>query len=385
MSTIDLDSAVETFAASRDLTVGIEEEFSILDPSSLEMVPRFEFLRDAAAADPALADAVAGELIESEIEIISGAGEDLADAISRQRARRRALFALAGARGAALGATGTHPWADYRQQPVIDNEHYRRVEEGLKYVAWRNNTFSLHVHVGVRDIDRAVRVCDRMRPLLPLLLAVSANSPFVDGRLAGLHSARTQTFTRSFPRCGVPHSFGGWPAFRRYIELLLATHSIIEFTQVWWSVRPHFSYGTVEVRICDVQATAAESEALAGLTVACVAQALAEVDEGDRREPLAGYLIEENMWRAIRYGLDGRMIDFDSGEEYPSAEIVERLLAWSAPARAAFKLELDQPFQGLNGAQRQRAMIESGASMREAFESCVRDTRATYAEEVSAA
>ena len=386
MSTIDLDSAVETFAASRDLTVGIEEEFSILDPQTLDLAPRFEELRDAAkTVDPILHEHITGELIESEIEIISGAGEDLADAISRQRARRRALFALAGARGAALGATGTHPWADYRQQPVIDNEHYRRVEEGLKYVAWRNNTFSLHVHVGVRDIDRAVRVCDRMRPLLPLLLAVSANSPFVDGRLAGLHSARTQTFTRSFPRCGVPHSFGGWPAFRRYIELLIATHSIIEFTQVWWSVRPHFSYGTVEVRICDVQATAAESEALAGLTVACVAQALAEVDEGDRREPLAGYLIEENMWRAIRYGLDGRMIDFDSGEEYPSAEIVERLLAWSAPARAAFKLELDQPFQGLNGAQRQRAMIESGASMREAFESCVRDTRATYAEEVSAA
>jgi len=383
VSTIDLDSAVETFAASRDLTVGIEEEFSILDPRTLDLAPRFEELRDAArTADPRLHEHITGELIESEIEIISGAGEDLADAIARQRGRRRALFALAGAHGAQLGATGTHPWADYRQQPVIDNEHYRRVEEGLKYVAWRNNTFSLHVHVGVRDIDRAVRVCDRMRPLLPLLLAVSANSPFLDGRLAGLHSARTQTFTRSFPRCGVPHSFGGWPAFRRYIELLIATQSIIEFTQVWWSVRPHFSYGTVEVRICDAQATAAESEALAGLTVACVAQALAEVDEGDSREPLPGYLIEENMWRAIRYGLDGRMIDFDSGEEYPSAEIVERLLDWSAPARAAFKLELDRPAKGPNGAQRQRAMIESGATMREAFESCVSDTRTTYAEEV---
>ncbi len=184
------------------------------------------------------------------------------------------------AQGAALGATGTHPWADYREQPVIDTPHYRRVEEGLKYVAWRNNTFSLHVHVGVRDIDRAVRVCDRMRPLLPLLLAVSANSPFLDGRAAGLHSARTQTFTRSFPRCGVPDAFGGWRAFRDYIDLL-RTHSIIEFTQVWWSVRPHFSYGTVEVRICDVQATAPESDALAGLIVACVAQAMLEVDAGE--------------------------------------------------------------------------------------------------------
>jgi carboxylate-amine ligase len=385
VSAIDLDRAVETFAASTDMTVGIEEEFSILDPGTLDLAPRFEELRDAAAlVDPTLHEHITGELISSEIEIISGAGADLSDALRRQRERRRALFALAGARGAELGATGTHPWADYREQPVIDTEHYHRVEEGLKYVAWRNNTFSLHVHVGVRDIDRAVRVCDRMRALLPLLLAVSANSPFLDGRLAGLHSARTQIFTRSFPRCGVPHILGGWPAFRRYIELLIATHSIIEFTQVWWSVRPHFSYGTVEVRICDVQPTAGESDALVGLIVACVAQVLLELDAGDRSEPLAGYLIEENMWRAIRYGLDGRMIDFAGGDEYPSAEIVERLLAWSAPARAVYGLELETPPGEPNGAQRQRAMIEAGASMREAFEGCVRATRATYSEEVRA-
>ena len=385
MSTIDLDRAVEIFAAASDLTVGLEEEFAILDPRSLDLAPRFEELRDhAAAVDPVLREHITGELISSEIEIISGAGADLGDALARQRERRRALFALAGAQGAELGATGTHPWADYREQPVIDTEHYHRVEDGLKYVAWRNNTFSLHVHVGVRDIDRAVRVCDRMRPLLPLLLAVSANSPFLDGRLAGLHSARTQTFTRSFPRCGVPYAFGGWPAFREYIDLLIRTHSIIEFTQVWWSVRPHFSYGTVEVRICDVQATAAESDALVGLTVACVAQALLELDAGEPFEPLPGYLIEENMWRAIRYGLDGRMIDFARGEEYPSAEIVERLLAWTAPARAAFALEVEPALGEPNGAQRQRAMVEAGASMREAFQTCVRDTRATYSEEVRA-
>jgi carboxylate-amine ligase len=382
---IDLDRAVEIFSAASDLTVGLEEEFSILDPQTLDLAPRFEELRDdAAVVDPVLGEHITGELISSEIEIISGVGADLQDALRRQRERRRALFALAGARGAELGATGTHPWADYREQPVIDTDHYHRVEDGLKYVAWRNNTFSLHVHVGVRDIDRAVQVCDRMRPLLPLLLAVSANSPFLDGRLAGLHSARTQTFTRSFPRCGVPYAFGGWPAFRDYIDLLIRTRSIIEFTQVWWSVRPHFSYGTVEVRICDVQATAAESDALTGLTVACVAQAMLELDAGEPIAVLPGYLIEENMWRAIRFGLDGRMIDFARGEEYPSSEIVERLLAWTAPARAAFSLELAPASAEPNGAQRQRAMIDAGLSMREAFSSCVRETRATYSEEVRA-
>src|ERR1700722_14451816 len=295
MSSIDLDRAAQIFATASDLTIGIEEEFAILDPETHELAPRFEELRDAAQADEILRDAVAGELISSEIEIISGVGSDLQDAISRQRERRRRLFALAEAHGASLGATGTHPWADYRHQPIIDTEHYHRVEDGLKYVAWRNNTFSLHVHVGVRDIDRAVQVCDRMRPLLPLLLAVSANSPFLDGRLAGLHSARTQTFTRSFPRCGVPFAFGGWPAFRQYIDLLIRTNSIIEFTQVWWSVRPHFSYGTVEVRICDIQPTAAESDALGALVVAGVPQAMLELHAGFIPEPLPGYLIEENM------------------------------------------------------------------------------------------
>jgi carboxylate-amine ligase len=383
MTAIDLDRAEEMFAAASDLTVGIEEEFSILDAATLDLAPRFEELRDdAATSDPLLREHITGELISSEIEIISGAGRDLGDGIARQRDRRRALFALARSHGAELGATGTHPWADYREQPVIDTPHYRRVEDGLKYVAWRNNTFSLHVHVGVHDIDRAVRVCDRLRPLLPLLLAVSSNSPFLDGRLAGLHSARTQTFTRSFPRCGVPHAFGGWRAYREYIDLLIRTHSIIEFTQVWWSVRPHFSYGTVEVRICDVQSTAAESDALAGLIVACVAQAMLEVDAGEPADATPGYLIEENMWRAIRHGLDGRMIDFARGEEYASSEIVQRLLAWNAPARAAAGIEVGTTIGNPNGAQRQRAMIDAGASMREAFERSVRETRETYAEEV---
>ena len=240
--TIDCDRAAEIFAAATDFTVGIEEEFAVLDADTLDLAARFEELRDAAAAeDPLLAEGIAAELISSEIEIRSGRGEDLADALARQRELRQRLFALAGPRGIALGATGTHPWSDYRDQPNIDTEHYRRVVDGLQYVARRNNTFSIHVHVGVRDPDRAVRVCDRLRPVLPLLLAISANSPYVDARDAGLHSARSQTFTKSFPRCGIPDSFGSWAAYRDYIDILVRTNSIVEYTQVWWSIRPHFA------------------------------------------------------------------------------------------------------------------------------------------------
>ncbi|HWX44748.1 MAG TPA: YbdK family carboxylate-amine ligase [Solirubrobacteraceae bacterium] len=382
MDSLDLDRAEETFAQAVDGTVGLEEEFSVLHPSTLELVPRFEELRDVARArDPLLYEHITGELISAEIEIVSGPGADLHDALARQRERRRRLFALAEDHGVALGATGTHPWADYRAQTIIDTEHYRRVEEGLKYVAWRNNTFSMHVHVGVRDADRAVRVCDRLRPVLPLLLAISANSPYLDGCDSGLHSARTQSFTRSFPRCGVPDAFGGWAAYREYIEVLLRTRSIVEFTQVWWSVRPHFAFGTVELRICDAQATAPESEALAALMVACVAQAARDVDEGVPFAHPTPRMIEENMWRAIRFGLDGQLIDLDRLAEHPAREAIERLAAWTAPVRGELGIELSFPER--NGAQRQRAMIEAGATREEVFAASVRETRQTYSAEVT--
>jgi carboxylate-amine ligase len=371
---IDVAAARDTFEDSADLTVGIEEELALLDPETLELVPAFERLRDAGAADPVLADSIAGELISSEIEIRSGRGSDLEDARRRQHDCRRRLFALAAGEGIALGATGTHPLSDYRDQHIIDTPHYHRVEDGLKYVAWRNNTFSLHVHVGVHGADRAVRVCDRLRPVLPLLLAISANSPYIDGRDSGLHSGRTQIFTKSFPRCGVPDVFGSWDAWADYVNLLIRTNSIIEFKQLWWSVRPHHDFGTVEVRICDVQMTAAESDGLAGLIVACVAQAMREVDAGETPPDLSGRLIEENVWRALRHGLDGRMLDLEGPkiEEFEAAEVLDRLRAWTG---------FDGALPESNGAQRQRRAIEAGASPEEVYAECVRETQATYLKE----
>ena len=374
---IDLAPAFDAFEGSTDFTVGLEEEFSLLDPGSLGLVQRFEELRDAARADPVLGESIAGELISSEIEIRSGRGADFAAAVVAQRDRRRRLFAVAADLDIALGATGTHPWSDYRQQRIIDTEHYRRVEDGLKYVAWRNNTFSLHVHVGLRGADRAVLVCDRLRPVLPLLLAISANSPFLDGRDSGLHTARSQIFTKSFPRCGVPDSFGGWAPFADYIDFLVRTRSIVEYTQVWWSIRPHFSFGTVEVRICDAQMTATESEALAALIVACVAQAARDHDDGVPFTDLPRRLIEENMWRAIRHGLDGELLDLERAEPYPASEAADRLLSWSAPVRSELGIDIALPT--LNGAQRQRRMTDAGMSLLEAFSAAVGETRDTYA------
>jgi carboxylate-amine ligase len=373
---LDMVRARELFEASTDFTVGIEEEFQILDPETLELAQRFEDLRVAATADPELSTSVAGELISSEIEIRSGRGENFAHAIAMQESFRGRLFALAEAEGARLGSIGAHPFSRWQDQQIIDTEHYRLVEDGLKYVAWRNNTFSLHVHVGVRGADRAVAVCDRVREVLPELLAISASSPFTDGIDSGLATARTQHFTRMFPRCGIPEPFGDWDGYAGFIELLKDVGSVIESTQLWWSVRPHHSFGTVEVRICDAQPTAEESSALAGLIVACVAQAARDFDEGRPFTPRAGRELEENLWRAIRFGLDGSLIDFAERTEYPAAAAADRLLSWTQPVRDELGISPQLPAQ--NATQRLREQAAAGEPIPEIFNRLVGQTQASY-------
>jgi len=376
---LEMSRVREVFEASTDFTVGLEEEFAILDPRTLSLDHRFEELRDLAQDDPVLAEAVAGELIRSEIEIRSGRGETFADAVARQREGRYRLFALAARNDALLGATGTHPWSPWQEQQIIDTDHYRRVEDLLQYVAWRNNTFSLHVHVGVSGAERAVRVCDRLRPVMPELLAISANSPFLDGRHSGLHSARTQIFTKSFPRCGIPDAFGSWSAYADYIDFLVRTRSIAEFTQVWWSVRPHHSYGTVEMRICDAQASADDSTTLAALLTSCIAQAALDHDEGVPFDDPPARLVEENLWRATRHGLDGKLIDLTRAEEYPAAAARDRLLAWTMPARMALGIDIALPEE--NGAQRQKRQLAEGAPIEHIYAAEVALTQRTYAAE----
>ncbi len=182
---LDLERVRQLFDASTDFTIGLEEEFAIVDPESLDLRHRFEDLYAACLQDELLAESAAGELIASEIEIRSGRAESFARAMQLQREHRARLFALAEGMGLALAATGTHPWANYLDQRIIDTPHYARLREELRWVAQRNNTWSLHVHVGVRGADRAVAVCDHLRGVLPALLALSANSPFLDGRDTG--------------------------------------------------------------------------------------------------------------------------------------------------------------------------------------------------------
>jgi len=208
---------------------------------------------------------------------------------------------------------------------------------------------------------------------------VSANSPFLDGQATGLHTVRTEIFTRTFPRCGVHEPFGGWGPYADFIDMLVRTGSIVEATQLWWSVRPHHAFGTVELRICDAQARGSESFGLAGLIAACIAQAAFDYDDGRLPEPPRQREIEENLWRAIRYGMDGEMIDFDRRVEIPTRAAIERVVEWTAPARKALGIDIAIP--DANGAERAYRALGAGSSIEEIYRESLAETQRTYVPE----
>jgi carboxylate-amine ligase len=358
--------AREQFESATDLTVAVEEEFAVLDPETLDLTNRFEELQ-AAAEGTALEEHLVGELIASEVEIRTGRCDSFDEVAARLGERRAQLFEVADSVGVGLAATGTHPWSPWQEQRIIDTPHYRRNDEILRYVVWRNNTFGLHVHVAINGPDRAIAVCNALRNFLPELLAVSASSPFVEGVNSGLHSARTEIFTKMFPRCGVPDAYDGWDGFERYVRFLYDTRSIDEHTQLWWSVRPHLAFPTVEIRICDAQPDLGEARSLAALCYALTARIARAVDED---EPLPSHphrLIEENLWRATRYGLSGELIDLSTGDVRPARAHLERLLEWVQPAAEELGCASYLTIPAANAAERQIARHAAGASLEEIY------------------
>jgi glutamate---cysteine ligase / carboxylate-amine ligase len=365
--------AREQFETATDFTIAVEEEFAILDPESLNLVSRFEEVHSAAQGTPLEAHLV-GELIASEVEVRTGRCETFADVPAVIAERRAQLQALVEPMGLLLGATGTHPWADWKEQRIINTPHYRRNDELLRYVVWRNNTFGLHVHVAINGTDRAIAVMSGMRNFLPELLALSASSPFVEGVNSGLHSARTQIFTRFFPRCGVPDSFRSWNEYESFVRFLYDTGSITEHTQIWWSVRPHLAFPTVEIRICDGQPELPEAQSLAAFGASLTARVARAYDEGEPVEPLAHRLIEENFWRAIRWGLSGELLDFGRGEAIPARQRIEELIEWALPVAEEIGAAAYLAVPERNAAERQIERFEEGASLEEIYAEQVRAT-----------
>ena len=358
--------ARESFDAGRDFTLAVEDEFALVDPETLSLVNRFEELQ-AAAAGTELEEHLVGELIASEVEVRTGRCERYADAHALVHERREQLLALASGLGIALANSGTHPWSPWQEQRIIDTPHYRLNDEILRYVVWRNNSFGLHVHVGIRGADRAIAVNDGLRVWLPDLLALSASSPFVEEVNTGLHSARTQIFTRMFPRCGIPDRYGSWREFEAYVRYLYRTGSITEHTQMWWSVRPHLAFPTVEIRICDGQPDLGESRSLVALAYSLAARIARAVDEGEPLPDPPPRLIEENFWRAIRFGLSGELIDLAGDRVRPARAAIEELIEWVLPVARELGADEELDVPAANSAERQIARFDEGASLREIY------------------
>jgi carboxylate-amine ligase len=366
--------AQEAFDSGQDFTIAVEEEFALLDPETLELTNRFEELK-AGAAGSELDEHLVGELIASEIEIKTGRCTSFGEAAERMAERRGQLAELADRFDVALASTGTHPWSRWQDQRIIDTPHYRRNDEILQYVVWRNNSFGVHAHIGIRGADRAIAVCNAFRNVLPELLALSASSPFVEDCVTGLHSARTEIFTKFFPRAGVPDVYDGWEGFERYVRFLYDTGSIDEHTQMWWSVRPHLAFPTIEVRICDAQPDLGQAQALAALMHALGTRFARALDDGEPLPDLPHRLIEENMWRATRHGLSDGLIDFQRGEVVPARARIEALIEWVLPVAEEIGAASYLAVPDANAAERQYARLERLGSHRDVFAELVRRPR----------
>jgi carboxylate-amine ligase len=304
-------------------TLGVEEEFQIVDPSTWELRSHVSALMESSASD--MGEIVKPEMHQSIIEVgtkICSDVHELAEEIIRNR---RALADAAERVGLRVAAAGTHPTSSWTTQTISSGERYQAIVEELQELARSLLIFGLHVHVGIPDRELAIELMNEARYFLPHLLALSTSSPFWRGRETGLKSYRTTVFRR-FPRTGIPDRFESWSEYQGYVELLVHLRAIDDAKKIWWDVRPHPLFETLEFRICDVPTAPRATIAIAALIQAIVVKLykLRTQNLGFRLYPRR--LIEENKWRAARWGLDGQLIDFGKRREVPMRELAIELL-----------------------------------------------------------
>ncbi len=310
-------------SAKPTFTLGIEEEFQLIDPTTRELSPRnAEIIK---MGTPIFGDYIKPEMIMSCVETVTPVCKNITEAREHLRRNRSILAELAFKHGLALGAAGTHPFTNWQTQPITEHERYRVLEEELQDVIREILIFGMHVHIGIDDKDLAVQIMNELRYFLPHILALSTSSPFWLGRNTGLKSFRSVVFGR-FPRTGIPDDFESYAAFDKYITTLINTGCIDDGKKIWWDVRPHPMYPTIEIRICDMPTRMEETLALAALIQAVVAKLykLREQNIGWRTYSRA--LIMENKWRAVRYGTEGKMLDLGKGIEVETKALMGELL-----------------------------------------------------------
>ncbi len=334
-------------------TLGIEEEFQIVHPGTRELRSYVSQLLEEGGNQSLLRERVRPEMHQSVVETGTGICRDIRQARAEICELRGELSSLANKHGLRIVAAGTHPFSDWKQQEITDGERYKVIVEDLQDVARANLIFGLHVHVGIKDKEVAMALANQVRYFLPHVLALSTSSPFWLGRNTGLKSVRSEIFKR-FPRTGIPGHFDSYHQFQSYVELLVKTGCIDNAKKIWWDVRAHPFFDTVEVRICDMTTRIDDTVALAALIQAIMGKLYLLYRRNMGFREYAREFVEENKWRAVRYGLDGQLIDFGKQSQVPVREIISELLDFVSESAEIFKSqdELD----------RVRKILEEGTS-----------------------
>jgi glutamate---cysteine ligase / carboxylate-amine ligase len=354
-------------------TIGIEEELMIVDQETYGLVNAIEsLLEDAEDGE------IKPELMESVLEISTNPAPNTARAGEQLRRLRAQVRGTASGRGLRIGSAGTHPFAMWEDQRIVARPRYRELVTALRFVARQELIFGMHVHVGVDDPDKAIYVANGMRVHLAVLLALSANSPFWRADSTGLLSTRTPIF-RAFPRVGIPPHYRDWADYEREITFMVDSGVVEDYTWLWYDVRPHPNFGTVEVRVCDSQTRVEHTLALAALIQAMVKELAEHFDAGGELAAYPWQMLDENKWLAARHGLDWELVDLPSSERVATKTLARRLLdrlrEHAQDLGSADDLEgiADLVARG-NGAARQMVVYEANHDLREVMAEIVAAT-----------
>ncbi|MGI8461322.1 MAG: carboxylate-amine ligase [Solirubrobacterales bacterium] len=347
-------------------TIGIEEELMLIDAETFDLAQEIESILDGVPEE--ITGHVKPELFQSVLEVATTPCQAVGEAVDQLTGLRRAVTEVAERNGYLVGAAGTHPFALPEDQRIVDRERYHLIIEQLAWIARQELIFGTHVHVAIDGADRAIYVADGIRRYLPLLLALSSNSPFWRGQRSGMMSTRAAIF-RSFPREGVPPHYGTWEIFSRRVELMMEAGAIEDYTYLWWDVRAHPNLGTVETRVFDQQTRLEDTAALAAMTLSLAHRLSSLFDDGEVLVEVPTELVDDNKVRAALRGLEGELIDFPRRRSAPAPEMVRHLV--DLLTEDAQELGCEDELAGVEtlitrgtGARRQLELVDGGADMR---------------------
>jgi carboxylate-amine ligase len=366
-----------TVGSASDYTLGIEEELMILDSETLELANMVESMLEAAPSD-GVAGEVKPELMESVLEIATDPCRDTVEAGRQLRALRSVVCDTAAEKGLSIGSAGTHPFAMWEDQRIVARPRYRDLISALRFVARQELIFGMHVHVGIDDPDKAIHVANGMRVHVPVLLALSANSPFWRADATGLMSTRTPIF-RAFPRVGIPPEYKDWEDYSRQIQFMVDSGVMADYTYLWYDVRPHPKFGTVEIRVCDAQTRVEHTMGLAALIQAMVHELAAGFEAGEELPHYTFQVLDENKWLAARHGLAGELVDLPSGDRIATKDLARRLVnrlrehAQQLGSEGDFDC-IDDLIERGSGAERQVVVYEANHDLREVMAEIVAAT-----------